>query len=81
MKVTVRLAGSCRRMGGVDGHLEQWVGFAGVLFGNEHSSIDNKHLTVASCWFSLLFHNLLTMHGHRNLKQRLLFVLRSIQNT
>ena len=37
MKVTVRLAGSCRRMGGVDGHLEQWVGFTGVLFGNEHS--------------------------------------------
>ena len=31
-------------------------------------SVDNKHLTVASCWFSLLLHNLLTMHGHRNLK-------------
>jgi len=31
-------------------------------------SIDNKHLTVASCWFSLSLHNLLTMHGHRNLK-------------
>ena len=30
VKVTVRLAGSCRRMGGVDGHLEQWIGFAGV---------------------------------------------------
>jgi len=30
--------------------------------------IDNKHLTVASCWFSLSLHNLLTMHGHRNLK-------------
>jgi hypothetical protein len=25
MKVTVRLAGSCWRMGGVDGQLEQWV--------------------------------------------------------
>ena len=30
---------------------------------------ENKHLTVASCWFSLSLHNLLTMHGHRNLKQ------------
>ena len=30
-------------------------------------SIDNKHLTVASCWFSFSLHNLLTMHGHRNL--------------
>ena len=29
--------------------------------------IYNKHLTVASCWFSLSLHNLLTMHGHRNL--------------
>ena len=33
-------------------------------------SIDNKHLTVASCWFSLSLHNLLTMHGHRNLKKK-----------
>jgi len=31
-------------------------------------SIDNKHVTVASCWFSLSLHNLLTMQGHRNLK-------------
>ena len=31
-------------------------------------NVDNKHLTVASCWFSLSLHNLLTMHGHRNLK-------------
>ena len=31
--------------------------------------VKNKHLTVASCWFSLSLHNLLTMHGHRNLKQ------------
>ena len=31
-------------------------------------SIDNKHLTVASCWFSLSLHNLFTTHGHRNLK-------------
>ena len=31
-------------------------------------SIDNKHLTVASCWFSLSLHTLLTMHGHGNLK-------------
>ena len=30
VKFTVRLAGSCRRVGGVDGHLEQRVGFAGV---------------------------------------------------
>ena len=37
VKVTVRLAGSCRRVGGVDGHLEERVGFAGVLFGNEPS--------------------------------------------
>ena len=32
-------------------------------------SVDNEHLTVASCWFSLSLHNLLTMHGHRNLKR------------
>ena len=38
VKVTVQLAGSCRRMGGVDGHLEQWIGVAGVLLGNEISS-------------------------------------------
>jgi len=31
-------------------------------------SVDNKHLTVASCWFSLSLHSLLPMHGHRNLK-------------
>ena len=31
-------------------------------------SVDNKHLIVASCWFSLSLHNLLTVHGHRNLK-------------
>ena len=31
-------------------------------------SIDNKHLTFESCSFSLSLHNLLTMHGHRNLK-------------
>ena len=30
---------------------------------------ENKHLTVAFCWFSLSLHNLLTTHGHRNLKQ------------
>jgi len=30
--------------------------------------VDNKHLTVASCWVSISLHNLLTMHGHRNLK-------------
>ena len=30
--------------------------------------VKNKHLTVASCWFSLSLHNLLKMHGHRNLK-------------
>ena len=32
VKVTVRLAGSCRRVEGGDGHLEQSVGFAGILF-------------------------------------------------
>jgi len=31
-------------------------------------SVDNKHLTFASCWFSLSLHNLLTTHSHRNLK-------------
>ena len=54
MKVTVRLAGSCRRVGGFDDHLEQWVGFAGVLFGNELSHGENndppkthqKHLLI-----------------------------------
>jgi len=30
-------------------------------------SVDNKHLIDASCWFSLSLHNVLTMHGHRNL--------------
>ena len=30
--------------------------------------VDNKNLTVASCWFSLSLHNLFTMHRHRNLK-------------
>ena len=35
VKVTVRLAGSCRRMEGVYSHLEEWVGLAGVLFGDE----------------------------------------------
>ena len=38
VKVTVRLARSSRSMGGVDDHLEQWVGFAGVFSGNEPSS-------------------------------------------
>jgi len=38
-------------------------------------SIDNKHLTVASCSFSLSLHNLLTMHGHRNLKLNFTFVM------
>jgi len=32
-------------------------------------SIDNAHLTGASCWFSISLHNLLTMHCHRNLKK------------
>ena len=35
--------------------------------------VKNKHLTVASCWFSLSLHNLLTMHGHKHLKQILSF--------
>jgi len=34
------------------------------------NSVDNKHLIVASCWFSLSLHNLLTIHGHKNLKFR-----------
>jgi len=32
--------------------------------------VKNKPLTFASCWFSLSLHNLLTMHGHRNLNLR-----------
>ena len=32
------------------------------------TEVDNKHLIVASCWFFLSLHTLLTMHGHRNLK-------------
>ena len=32
VKVTVRLAGSCKRMGRVDGHLQQWVKFAGEIY-------------------------------------------------
>jgi len=39
VKVTVQLAVSCRRAGGVNGYLEQWVGFAGVLFGNKPSML------------------------------------------
>jgi len=39
VKVTVRLTRSSKRMGGVDGHLEQWVGFAGVFVRNEPSSL------------------------------------------
>ena len=31
------------------------------------TEVNNKHLIVASCWFFSL-HTLLTMHGHRNLK-------------
>ena len=38
-------------------------------------SIDNKHLIVASCWFSISLHNLLTMHGYRNLKSFTYFFL------
>jgi len=30
--------------------------------------VNNKHLIVASCWFFLSFHTLLTMHCHRSLK-------------
>jgi len=39
--------------------------------------VKNKHLTVASCWFSLSLHNLLTMHGHRHLKIHKLFAWKS----
>ena len=38
--------------------------------------VKNKHLTLASCWFSLSLHNLLTMHGHRNLKIRIVVTQR-----
>ena len=30
---------------------------------------NQQYATVASCWFSLSLHNLLTMHGHRNLNK------------
>ena len=45
-------------------------------------SIDNKHLTVASCWFSISLHNLLTMHGHRNLKLEVIkhFIIQLMHN-
>jgi len=33
VRIFVRLPGSSRREGGIDGLLEQWVGFAGILFG------------------------------------------------
>ena len=39
VKVTFRLARSSRRMEGVVGHLVQLIGFAGVLFENEPSSL------------------------------------------
>ena len=37
--------------------------------------VKNKPLTVASCWFSLSLHDLLTMHGHRNLKLMLCSII------
>jgi len=39
--------------------------------------IDNKHLNVASSLFSFPLHNLLTMHGHRNLKSAVTIFLPS----
>jgi hypothetical protein len=39
VRVVIRLARSSGRVVGVDGQLEQWVGFVGVLFGNELSSL------------------------------------------
>ena len=39
VRVVIRLARSNAREVGVDGQLEQWVGFVGVLFGNELSSL------------------------------------------
>jgi len=41
-------------------------------------SVDNKHIIVASCWFSLSLHNLLTMHGHRNLKLKYFWMISCI---
>ena len=35
---------------------------------NVETEVDNEHLIVASCWLFLSLHTLLTMHGHRNLK-------------
>ena len=44
MKVIVRLAGSCRRMGGVDGQLEQWVTVQNTICGSRRScSPDDGH--------------------------------------
>jgi hypothetical protein len=37
VKVVIQLVRSSGRVVGVDGQLEQWVGFMGVLFGNELS--------------------------------------------
>ena len=37
--------------------------------------VENKHLTVASCWFSLSLHILLRIHGHRNLKLLFMFFI------
>ena len=58
VKVTVRLAGSCRRVEGVDGHLEQRVGSLGFCssykhFTNLEGSFPNKtpvNPTLCSRW-------------------------------
>ena len=39
MKVYVRPDGSCRRVGRVDGCLEQMVGFSGAIFRNDPSRL------------------------------------------
>jgi len=44
MKVIVRLAGSCRRMGEVDGQLEQLVTMQNTICGSTRScSLDDRH--------------------------------------
>ena len=40
VKFVTRLVGSRMRAGGVDGQLQQWVRFSGVLFRNEFSSFE-----------------------------------------
>ena len=48
----------------------------GIMMPEVETEVNNKHLTVASCWFFYL-HTLLTMHGHRYLKLPVNFLFSS----